>query len=248
MKSTESKKVHMFSLFIVAVVLLVPEFLHASGVDGPIPGMSPFWYWTGAMLPICCGLIAFLGGMSVYRRKETGTLSKCALWVGLACVYFLAIIYGDFLQQAVGSSLPASFAIMCASRFAVPLLAAWLLGVKPALPLALLPTIIRLANVSRYPESAGYIIFSAIGCLISVAVFVAEPFKLIGGGRLCAVLMVLCAATDAFFAQMIFNVLAVRTVDSSVPIGVLQFVPVIAVSLLLHLLSKRNSKEKAGQV
>lgn len=248
MKTTSSVKIHTTVLFTVAALLLVPGFLSTSGVTGPLPGMPKAWYWAGALAPLICGLISFSGGLYCYRSKRIDALSKVALWLGFLSLYLLVIVWGMNVRQIVSGSSLVSGAVIYASRFAVPLLAAWLLGVKPALPLALLPTIIQLANVSRYPESAGYIIFSAIGCLISVAVFVAEPFKLIGGGRLCAVLMVLCAALDAFFAQMIFNVLAVRTVDSSVPIGVLQFIPVIAMSLLLHLLSKRNSKEKAGQV
>lgn len=247
MKTTSSVKIHTTALFTVAALLLVPG-LSTVDVTGPLPGMSKAWYWAGALAPLICGLISFSGGMYCYRRKRIDALSKVALWFGFLSLYLLIIVLGMNVQQIVSGSSLVSGAVIYASRFAVPLLAAWLLGVKPALPLALLPTIIQLANVSHYPESAGYIIFSAIGCLISVAVFVAEPFKLIGGGRLCAVLMVLCAALDAFFVQMVFNVLAFRTVDSSVPIGVLQFVPVIAMSLLLHLLSKRNSKEKAGQV
>ncbi len=248
MKTTSSVKIHTTALFTVAALLLVPSFLSIAGVAGPLPRMPKAWYWAGALAPLICGLISFSGGMYCYRRKRVDALSKVALWFGFLSLYLLIIVWGMHVQQIVSGSSLVSGAVIYASRFAVPLLTAWLLGVKPVLPLALLPTIIQLANVSRYPESVGYIILSAIGCLISVAVFVAEPFKLIGGGRLCAVLMVMCATLDAFFVQMVFNVLAVRTVDSSVPIGVLQFVPVIAMSLLLHLLSKRNSKEKAGQV
>ena len=235
MKVTANKKAHMLSLFIDSAALLIPRLLHASDVAGPTPGMSPLWYWAGVLLPVFCGLITLLGGISVYRRQKIGALSKCAMWVGLACIYFLAIIYGDLLQ-------PASFAVMCASRFLVPLIAAWLLGLKPALVLALLPAMKQLSNIPYSPAITGYIVLTALGSFLSVGLFIAELFRLIGGGRLPMAGVVLCAMSDAVLVQMIFNRIAVRTVDSSTSVDLIQYLPFVVISALLHIISKRKVK------
>ena len=245
MKSTQSVKVHIISLFLVSAVLLIPGLLSASEVNGHLQGMSPLWYWLGAILPVLCGLISFSGGMLVYRKKAVTPLSKCALWVGLFCLYFLAIIVGDLFQQTASSYLPASFAVLFASRFLIPLIAAWLVGVKPALAFAVLPAAIQLANIAYHQSSVCYIILSAVGCLLSVSIFTAEPFHLAFGGRMHPAFMVLCALSDATLVQMIFNVFAVRMADKTVAIGIIQFIPFVIVSVLLRVISKR--KENAEQ-
>ena len=240
METTSNAKIHAAALFTIAVLLLVPSFLSIGGVAGPLSGMSKAWYWAGVFSPLICGLISFSGGMRCYRKKTTDALSRAALWLGSLSLYILVIIWGVRIQQVVNASSFISGVIMYASRFVLPLLAAWLLGVKPVLPLALLPTIIQLANISRYPESAGYIILSATGCLISVVVFVVEPFQLAGGGKLCPVLMVACAFSDATLMQMIFNVAAIRTVDHAVSIGIVEFLPFIILTPLLHIFAIRK--------
>lgn len=246
MKSTQNATVHIISLLSVSAILLIPRLLNPSGVGIPLQGMSPLWYWLGAILPALCGLLSLFGSMLVYRKKTVTPLSKCALWIGLFCLYFLAIIVGDLLQRTAGGYLPASFAVLFSSRFLVPLIAAWLVGVKPALAFSVLPAAIELANIAYHQSGVGYIILSAIGCLLSVSTFTAESFRLAFGGRMHPAFMVMCALSDATLVQMVFNVLAVRTVDKAVAIEIIQFLPFIIVSLVLHVISKR--KEKAEQV
>lgn len=241
MKTNTNPKVHFLTLLLAAALLLL-GFLNASWMTGPLPGMSPLWYWGGVVLHMCCGLIAFLGGMSVYRRREISAFSKCALWVSLFYLYLLAIISGDLLQQTVGSSLPVSFAVMCVSRFLVPLLVACLLGVRPTLVFALLPAVVRLGSLPYWPDNAGYIVLSALGSLLPIGLFTAELFRLIGGGRLPLPGMILCALSDAVLVQMVLNSLAVRMVDRIVAIEIIQYLPFLILSALLHLLSKCKAK------
>lgn len=242
MKENSSITTHTISLFIVSALLMIPCFSSVSKATDPLIGMSPLWYWLGVLLPVLCGLISFSGGMLVYRKKAVTPLSKCALWVGLFCLYFLAIIVGDLFQKTGGSYPPASFAILFASRFLIPLIAAWLVGVKPALVFSILPAMIQLANIAHSQSIASYIIISAIGCLLSVSIFTVEPFRMAFGGRMHPAFMVLCALSDATLVQIIFNAIAIRIVDKGVAIEIIQFLPFVIVSVLLHIISNRKRK------
>lgn len=240
MKYTKSTKVHMVSLFSIAAVLLVPGLLNGSKITGPLPGMSPVLYWLGVVLPLFCGLVSFFGGMLVYRKKAVTLLSKCALWVGLIAVYFMVLLVGGVLQQAANQSVLLSGLILYLSRFLIPVFAAWLLGWKPAMVFAALPAAIQLANLEYGSDFTAYIIIASIGCLVSVLVCTIEPFRLVGGGRLHPVLMLTCAFSDATLIQMIFNATAVRMVDHVVSIGIVEFLPVVVLSALLHILAIRK--------
>lgn len=240
MKYTKNTKIHMISLFSIATVLLVPGLLNGSKITGPLPGMSPVLYWLGVVLPLFCGLVSFFGGMLVYRKKAVTLLSKCTLWVGLIAVYFMALLIGGVLQQAASRSVLLSGLILYLSRFLIPVFAAWLLGWKPVMVFAALPAAMQLAHLEYGSDFAAYIILVAVGVLLSVLICTIEPFRLVGGGRLHPVLMLTCAFSDATLMQMIFNAAAIRTVDHAVSIGIVEFLPFVVLSALLHILAIRK--------
>lgn len=242
MKQNSSITTHTISLFVVSALLMIPCFSGVSKATGPLIGMSPLWYYGGILITLIGGFISFSGGMYTYKKKSISSLSKCALWIGLLCLYLLAIILGMEIQKSVRISSFLSGIILYASRFAVPLLAAWLVGVKPALAFSVLPATIQLANIAQSQSITGYIILSAIGCLLSVSIFTVEPFHMAFGCIMNPAFMVLCALSDATLVQMLFNVFAVRIVNKTVSIGLMQFLPFIIVSAILHVISNRKRK------
>lgn len=243
MRTTSNAKIHTAALFAIAAMLMIPS-LRVSHISGLPAGAPPFWYWTGFFLPLACGLISFFGGMYVFRRKSVDPISKCTLWVGFFGLYFLLLLLGGELQQAIENIVVLSVVILYGSRFLIPLVSVWLLGVKPAILLALLPAVMRLSNLAYFSDSAGYIVLSAMGGLLSVAVFTVEVHRLIGGGQLSAALTVLCALADAILIQAVFNSVSACLVVRSITIGAIQFLPLIAVSVVLHFIAKRRVIDK----
>ena len=243
MRATSNAKVHTAALFAIAAILMIPS-LRVSHISGPPAGASPFWYWTGFFLPLACGLISFFGGIYVFRRKSVDSISKCTLWIGLFGLYFLLLLLGGELQQAIENIVVLSVVILYGSRFLIPLASVRLLGVKPAILLTLLPAVMRLSNLAYFADSAGYIVLSAMGGLLSVAVFTVETHRLIGGGKLPTVLTVLCALSDGILIQAAFNSISACLVVRSITIDAIQLLPLIVVSVILHLIAKREIIDK----
>lgn len=254
MNPTTNPLVRRIILFSVGFLLLLYSFLRMRLVIGPDLEKVETLYWVEVLLSFSMGALSLATGFCIRRLKN---FSEIALLLVLLSTYFLLQLRGGWVLSGLTEDGLLSnvliILITCVFTFAVPLLAAWVLGRRRALMFALLPAVMRVIQLySAFDDGAAvYIVLYGLGETFSVAICVVEAFRLIGGGQLPVPLMLLSALISAFTVETLFSSLAVFRLGHQMSIFtnwlIFYFVPFILIHAAAIFNAQRKKRSRSAE-
>lgn len=237
-KGTSNMKAHSAALFALSALFLISwgYSFDQNMITGILGTPGAFWYIVGTLIPFVTGVVAFVGGMFVVKRKSVSPASKRALWFSFFVVYFIALSFPSTFPPRFAAQHEVIYTLITlACEFFPPMIASYFLGMIPGLSFVILPIVFRISTLYSFQGYPIPAIFFTLGLTISQFLSVTSAVMIPFHIDLPAALCMICGLSDAVLIKAILNMAIIQLIDSSISTtGFIDLLPYLILSSILH--------------